>query len=729
MKKNKESEKQPLCQYWVPPADRLVENGVGRAVACLATTFEFDAAFFEEELLPRFLGLRFDSTENERTFIIEREEALCPTRVAVLVEASKLDPGQTTLYWDQIPIQVPGGVQHGKLSVLVWERLARLIVGSANLTRQGYRRNRELFAALDFFDASDSAPLKILHDALAFLDALCNWSRSLPAATQRIRETTELIRNQIQRWSRAPQDFRPRERPRASLVVGHPANSAGPARSVLEQIIQMWLPRRIVRLTVVTPFVGQADEGGDPLIARMRAIPMALGVEGWLVVPKTVAPEGEQRPFVPLPQHFGKSWKECFRQNSRVLAVPACVEGMDERPREFHAKAVLIEGDSHDLMMIGSSNFTPHGMGVGAFNCEVNLVFEDWADQKREGKAFDDRLDIPISWDEAVGVDDVVWQDTRKAPEDAPPVAPHIPLFFEWVSYSQKMGEICIGLDRTRPEPTDWSISLFGNKAEDQLVLFSRTTSSADATTLSYCLDEKGHGAHITALRVNWVDRENGRHEGFLSVGVRDRDADLLPPEEFRGLTLDGIIECLLSGRTPAEWVERQKHRKTKGHIKPQREIESLKAVDTTNYLLYRMKRLGKALAAMSERIVVTALTPDAIRYKLLRDPLGPIHLAKTLCSQDTNGSERDMISEDSFRLYALAEIALSVGYAGHYLRGKTVPGNNSIISIFAEACKHLQTLAQAVQTKGGIWGEELTRYVDEAFAETAELLQMKEED
>ena len=322
MGRRKTVEEPPLADYWRPPADNGLKGGVGEPVFCVATTFEFDASFFEAELLPRFLGLRFDHTENERTFIIEREESLATTHVGVLVDASKFDPRQTTLQWDQLPIQVPGGIQHAKVTVLVWERLVRLIVGSANLTRQGYRRNRELFAALDFFDVPISAPLSVLRDALAFIDTLCVWSRTLPTATQRIRDTTGQIRARVRRWSSAPQDFSPRERPRVGLVVSHPTPASGSAQSALKQLMQMWLPRRVVGLTVMTPFVGQQTNSEDTVLHSMRELPMARDAEGWLIVPEAPAPEGAKRRIVPLPQHFGQCWKKRFGKNARVLLVP-----------------------------------------------------------------------------------------------------------------------------------------------------------------------------------------------------------------------------------------------------------------------------------------------------------------------------------------------------------------------------------------------------------------------
>ena len=57
-------------------AGDLTAIDIGKPVACIATTYTFHAAFFETDLLPRFLGLKFDNTEREASFLIEREQAL-----------------------------------------------------------------------------------------------------------------------------------------------------------------------------------------------------------------------------------------------------------------------------------------------------------------------------------------------------------------------------------------------------------------------------------------------------------------------------------------------------------------------------------------------------------------------------------------------------------------------------------------------------------------------------
>jgi len=108
-KRNSADTARTLASRWSAPLEAPGSNA-GRPLVCVASTYTFHASFFETELLPRFLGLRFDETEGIRPFVIEREQALATARVCVLVDADHLDPSQSTLRWDQLPVRVPRGV-------------------------------------------------------------------------------------------------------------------------------------------------------------------------------------------------------------------------------------------------------------------------------------------------------------------------------------------------------------------------------------------------------------------------------------------------------------------------------------------------------------------------------------------------------------------------------------------------------------------------------------------
>jgi len=666
-KKRKAHDIPPLSHYWSPP-EELVDGGVGHPWACLATTYEFNAPHFETDLLPRFLGLKFDHTENEPSFLVEREEALSLVRVAVLVDQERFDSTQTTMSWDQILVHVPGGILHAKITLLAWERLVRVIIGSANLTRAGYRKNRELFAALDFWDAPHSVPLRVLWDALDLLGVILQLSRVVPGARERAEETIDLIRDASNAWDSAPTDFTPHERPRVAVVATHPPAGSAAARSALEELLGLWRNRRAAHITVVTPFVGQTDkeQGNDVVVEKLKEIPQTRDCQGWLVVREQPRLSHDEKPRVPLPLTFGQSWQSAFggRGGARVLTIPLCVEGKEDRNRELHSKAVAIENDTDAGLMIGSSNFTPRGMGLGTHNMEVDLVFEDRCDEKRGKMALVDRLALPRLWEEGIPPMDIVWEDPPEPAEDEPEASVPLPRFFAWAAYSQKTGELRLGLDDRHDEPATWRVRLPGAKTGELPPLFTQELRQPDpeADVLIHVFQPGTRSVSVVALAIEWTDKKGETHLGRLGVCVESKE-DLLPPEEYRKLGADAIIECLISGKSPSQWYD-QKQIGAERESRTEAGIESLRAVDTSTFLLYRVRRFGRALIGMCNRIDQTVAHVDALRYRLLRDPFGPVSLAKTITAA---ADERDagwcVRLEDEHRVYLLTEIRLAMAH------------------------------------------------------------------
>ena len=436
-KKNSNSRLPPLAHHWMPP-EGLIESGAGQPWACIATTFEFEAAFFEAELLPRFLGLKFDNTENEPSFLVEREEALSLTRIAVLVDQSRSDSTQSTMRWDQIPVRVPAGILHAKITVLAWERFLRVLIGSANLTRRGYRRNREVFSALDFWNGPESVPLRVLRDTLDLLDVTLDWGRVAPPVRERTSETIDRVRQAVRSWTAAPTEFTAREFPRVALAATHPANGRVSARSTLAEIVSLWSNRRATSISVVTPFVGQHKprDSNDAVIDKLMELPRSRECQGWLVVPELPKTKPEEKSRIPMPRVIGQAWSAAFEspRTAYVLPLPLCAADNEDRNRDLHSKAILLENDEDTLMMVGSSNLTPHGMGVGAYNVEANLVCEDRSYEKRGGLRLDERLHLPLAWSEAVDTTAVVWLEPTEIPEDTPDPSKVLPAFFAWAT-------------------------------------------------------------------------------------------------------------------------------------------------------------------------------------------------------------------------------------------------------------------------------------------------------
>jgi len=168
-KKNVTGEK--LLDAWKPPED------AGAPIGCVATTFTFSPVFFEEECIGRFLQMQSDAIEDGPIYIIEREEKLADIRcVSVLVDACHCR-GVRSLRWDLLPARIPESILHAKISLLQWQNLVRVIVASANLTEDGYRRNQEIFGVVDFAEGS-AAPIAYLNDIIEFLKEAVDYAEA-----------------------------------------------------------------------------------------------------------------------------------------------------------------------------------------------------------------------------------------------------------------------------------------------------------------------------------------------------------------------------------------------------------------------------------------------------------------------------------------------------------------------------------------------------------------------
>ena len=716
MAKKTSNNSSTLSSFWCPPTD-LVEGGVGEPVACIASTFEFDASFFETELVPRFLGLTFDHTENELTFLTEREEKLAMTSISVLVDIHKVDPGQTTLRWDQVPIAVPGAqsIQHSKIVILVWEKLIRVIVGSANLTRTGYRRNREVFAALDFHDDAKSVPKLVAEETIGLLVRILRWSRVPEATRQRTFDTLTLALKKLVGWTSILDDFRPRDKPKVRLIATFPAvENVGPT-SAIDQVRSVWGSRSVLNVTVFTPFVGKPDGAEEKVVKRLALIPRSRDCVGWLVAPRHPAEEDDSIIRVKLPESFGKAWRDAFTAygGERILALPQFVKGIDKVNRTLHSKLLSLESDECLFLMIGSSNFTPHGMGVGVFNIEANLLFENVVDDVWG------RIDLPINWDEGKPFDKIKWDEQCEPAEDSLDNVAMLPRFFLCASYSQKTGVLRVIVDCSVPEPDKWTIQLKGLNSEE-IVLFCGAANT-ELTELTHTFTEENRAVNLTALLVEWHDSNQQIRQARLMVSIESKD-DLVGLQHFAALGVDAIIDCLIHGGSLAEWQERQLNRKAT-RIGLTETLDSLRSVDTSSYMLYQVRRFGRAMSGMCERMERVVLIPVAVRYRLFNDPLSPLSLAQALTTPGNSTGTLKALSGE-YQLFLLAELLLTVAQSTRrMLKSSDKKSRRWLKELIGEAIINLATQVESRRDDLGVGlTANLARYVSDVLKVTAGL-------
>jgi len=347
-----------LLEAWRPPDD------AGAPLACLATTFTFDGAVFEEECLARFLDIQGSPEESGVAYLIEREEKMAVVTAAVLADAQHAR-GSRYLRWDLLAARLPRSgaacpILHSKVWLLVWENAVRLVVGSANLTRQGLRLNHELFGVLDYRE-KQHGPAKALATLLGFLRTAAGWVAVGPAR-QRWLDAVNIAEGKAGRWST--------DRPFDEISI-HALVTGPGSESLLSQLRELSPGAAPDYAEVLSPFFDPPAAENAPARELWKIMARDAEVCFWLTTDKArssaglvflMAPEA----LVVLPPGRNRGGSEA----SRCLAVLE-----DNRP--LHAKSLWLERVGRWVMyVIGSHNFTSPGIGLGAMrNSEVSLAY------------------------------------------------------------------------------------------------------------------------------------------------------------------------------------------------------------------------------------------------------------------------------------------------------------------------------------------------------------------
>ncbi len=137
------------------------------------STFTFDPVFFENHVLRAVLRISSDPIEQPERYHQECRGTLQQVPVAVVVDASERAGGRRLPY-DLLEVASP--VFHPKTVVLLSRHYARLVVGSGNLTSQGYGGNSELFFRADLFYDQPS-DVGVLASFLAHLKGIARLIR------------------------------------------------------------------------------------------------------------------------------------------------------------------------------------------------------------------------------------------------------------------------------------------------------------------------------------------------------------------------------------------------------------------------------------------------------------------------------------------------------------------------------------------------------------------------
>lgn len=599
--KRSDAAQRRLLSLWEPP------EKAGAAVGVLATTFTLDTALFEEECLARFAGVQSDPARDGALYRIEREERLASLLCAAVIADVHHCAGRRSLRWDLLAARPASGVMHAKISLMVWTDHVRVVVSSANLTSEGYRRNQECFAALDF-DANFTDR--------ALLDPLLEYLKELLSLTSGpARERAQQLLSWVNQ--RLPNHGAPSKGIQRHLLL------VGPGRPNLLDQMKALLPTNAPpgEAHVVSPFFDPTLRESGPERTLWRMMKQKGPARLHLHVAGEEAPESK-RWRLEVPKHVldatPKRRDGVLTELHPVRVADVLTDfGRDRRP--LHAKTLTLSHETWTALVVGSSNFTSAGMGLSPYarNFEANLVFVLRAPPGNERRKLMDgrglRGGAAVDLAGAVDFDPAFDPDGEDG--DSPPP---LPAFF---------GEAVlegVGADGYQlkivfegiPPTGAWAVR------HEQAVLTDGATWQAMGQPGLVLLTAPREGPPPSMLTVQW-----GLATHVADWPVNVVSADALPaPSELQGLSLAALLDLLSSARPLHEalraWLRRQPDDDDADVDHSIELIDPHAKVDTSGFLVKRVQRACWAMRQLRDRIEQPVLSASAMAWRI-NGPVG----------------------------------------------------------------------------------------------------------
>ncbi len=620
-----------ILDAWVPP------EGAGEAIGCFATTFTFQPAFFETECLGRMLQLESDPDTNSALYFIEREESMARLVSASVVVDQVHARGSRSLRWDLIPFRSERGILHAKLSILLWQHVARLIVSSANLTEPGYRRNLEVFTVWDFH-REGRVPAALFGQATEFASEILTHCRSRnPAGSPAVDRSVSFLAEagrQVARW--LPADT-PMPRFRSALVALTPRSG-----SVFEQVQSLWPGGSpAISLHVLSPFF---DNGVENLPAR--AVWSLLRQRGDVGVFYSVAAEpigASGQLQVHAPSTLRDSQPDGREGRAHVMFDRI----RDLGGRALHAKSLWMQDESRFLHLIGSSNFTAAGLGLsngGRRNWELNVT--SWAKQdedaecRRRNAAWPRRDD-----DHPIEPAKDSWQPLPALEDEGEGSLAILP---RWcgsaVYFLATGGRAALELNFVGDVPLEWSIH---DESGNRILLDHAGWCSAKSPSKIEIAWPESRPPTEILIRMPELPAEV-----HWPVEVR-AFADLPPPQELRDLTLEQLLEILTSALPLHRCLQKLARRESaeSDARSPALMLDPLRRFSRETHLLERTRRFSLAMAGLKRRLERPISSEEFLQWRLY----GPIGVAKVAAAILKEAGS------DGEKAFLLGELALEL--------------------------------------------------------------------
>lgn len=606
MRKRKKVLPGTLLELWRAP------KHAGEAVGCLTSTYTFQPGVFDEQCLGRFFDMESDPDREDLAYFLEREHHLGSAYVGVLVDHTQAGV-EHSLRWDLMPVRIPNGKQHAKLTVLAWENCVRVIVGSANMTEPGYRFNREVAVALD--STPDEYRTEVVGDACQFLRRLLTFEAaqsSTNPTVKRAKDFLDAVQQHVSTWTDLEENDQVQQ-----LTFTLPGRSVGPPISTLKSTLASCTKfgGQPDRVDVASPFFdehkpGKPDAAAGAMCQAFEAgtgsvrfcVPSKGGIEGGVV--RLLAPESLVETA------------EQYDIQAQVAVLPVTDE--DRNARVWHAKMMAFDRagqDGYCGLLIGSSNFTKAGLGVDVWNAEANLLT-----LVRSTTKVDVRL-LRSVWptvDSADGLDIEWLGPSSEHDEESSAAQTPLPQGFRSAIYRAAEKPLIIIELNDEKLPASWQISTAGSTPK-AILDEADWAANGRNTHIEICWDEV---SPPTMLHVHWTDKSGDSRTSVLTLNVEDA-ATLPPPDQVSGMTADEMLMILAASDPGAAfrvWARIQQDDSAFDEDLDSCEnpdLDPLRRYDLRATFLRRIRNRARVLAKLRLNLQQPVATPSSLRWRL----------------------------------------------------------------------------------------------------------------
>lgn len=578
-----------------------------------------------------------NAAEDGPVYLVEREEKLNSVECASVLVDEAFSKQLRNLRWDLIPVRLQQAILHAKISVLYWEKHLRIIVGSANITEQGYRRNQEFIAVLDLVETNSAEKNSILILLDYFLDLLSNSNQAMASINNRSIQFLERARLFALSFPEVGPSTS--KQPFLSFPI-----LTGPGRpNFLEQVNRIWQDQVGAvgpdDAYVISPFFDPPNKDNLParklweILKKKGAASLSISTSGECSL--------DGKPHrVHAPASLLHSIPAGRKDLSLSVSIISEASASEKANRPLHAKGYWFSNGKRELYIIGSSNFTVRGLGLSHHpNLEANIgillnsekhpqLYNELNASWIKGQEVDTTT---ISWEPLV--DDELLEAEQTA---------SLPSFFQTATL-RKDKELFIELAFDLSWPlTDFTIT--SNK--DQLLLTYQDWLKLDSPAKVRVPIEEAHLPSY--LLITWPAT---LLPASMPVNIENQ-ACLPPPVELRNLPLDVLAELITSAKPVYAILKKYLANKAKHKADPAILIDPLKRFNASTFLLQRTRKYSTAINRIQTSLEKPFVTKASLEWRLY----GPVGINATL---DAMVRESNNASE---AVFFLTEIWKSLG-------------------------------------------------------------------